>query len=444
MDSFLFFDIAIIFILVLFNGFFSGSEIAIISVRASQLKARVEKGDRRAKIISRLKSDPNNFFATVQIGVTIIGSLASAYGGVRLVPLLSPVFEGIPVEIIQEMAGEISLAILVIAISYLSLVLGELVPKSVALNYAERYALIVAYPLNFFSILFSTFTRLLTISSNLILKPFKDQTSFSETKLLEDEIRHLLEEGVKAGTFERIEHEIIENVLEVNETSAKEIMVPRVEISAVQVDASQDELAMLMDFHHSRMPVFNENLDHIVGVLHVKDLMRVAIKKGKFMLKELVRPAYFVPEAMKIGKILQEMQKRKIHIAIVVDEFGGTAGLLTMEDILEEIVGEIQDESESDESDRVIRTPDGSYLVSGSISISDFNEEFEKDLDESDGYTSLAGYIIEKLGRFPEVGEKIDDGKYEFELVKRIRQKMVQFRVVLKEETVLKEENSKE
>jgi putative hemolysin len=205
-----------------------------------------------------------------------------------------------------------------------------------------------------------------------------------------------------------------------------------VDINAVEVDAGDDEIADLMDFYHSRLPVFSENLDHIVGILHIKDLMRVAIKKEKIKLKELVRPVYFVPEAMKIGKILQEMQKRKIHIAIVADEFGGTAGLLTMEDILEEIVGEIQDESESPDAERVIPIGDGSFFVSGSISISDFNEAFDKELHESDGYTSLAGYIIEKLGRFPEVGEKIDDGIYEFELVKRIRQKMVQFRVSLK------------
>jgi len=443
MDSSIFIDIIIIFILILFNGFFSGSEIAIISIRASQLKALVEKGDRRAKILSRLKSDPNNFFATVQIGVTLIGSLASAYGGARLLPLLEPVLESIPLEFIQDAASEISLILLVISISYLSLVLGELVPKSIALNHAQKYALFVAYPLNFFSKLFSTFTRLLTMSSNLILKPFKDRTSFSETRLLEDEIRHLLEEGVKAGTFERIEHEIIENVLEVNETSAKEIMVPRVEINAVEVDADENEIFVLMDLQHSRLPVYSENLDHILGILHVKDLMRTAVKKEKVKLKELVRPAYFVPEAMKIGKILQEMQKRKSHIAIVVDEFGGTAGLLTMEDILEEIVGEIQDESEGDDSQRVVRLDNGTFLVSGSISISDFNEEFDKDLNESDGYTSLAGYIIEKLGRFPEVGEKIDDEIYEFELVKRIRQKMVQFRVTLKVENT-EEASSKE
>jgi len=429
-------DLLIIIFLILLNGFFAGAEIAIISVRNSRLQALIEKGNRKAKIIHRFKSNPDNFFATVQIGVTIVGTFASAYGGATLVPHVAPLLAEVPVGWIREFSSEIAFGTLVIGISYFSLVLGELVPKSLALNYAESVSGFVAYPLNFFSVVFSSFTRLLTLSSNLILRPFKDRTSFSETRLHADEILHLLEEGVKSGTIESIEHEIIENVLEVNETSAREVMVPRVDVRAIAVDASEEEIDKLMNFQYSRIPVYKSNLDMVVGILHIKDVMRVVARKGKIVIAELVRPAFFVPETMKIGKILQEMQKRKNHMAIVVDEYGGTAGLLTMEDILEEIVGEIQDVAEYPDSDLVIPLSDGDFMVSGSCSIADFNEMFDYDLPESDTYTSVAGFIIETAGRFPEVGEKVETGGYEFELTKRIRQKLVQFRVRRKVENI--------
>jgi putative hemolysin len=432
----IFLDLIVIFFLILLNGFFAGAEISIISIRSSLLKALIEKGDPRAGILTKFKTNPDRFFATVQIGVTIVGTVASAYGGVTLVPHVVPMINRIPFPIVQELSYEIAFVLLVFGISYTSLVLGELVPKSIALHYSQRFALFVAFPLHFFSLIFSSFTRVLTMSSNLILKPFKDRTSFSETRLLAEEIRHLLEEGVKAGTIESIEHEIIENVLEVNETSAREIMIPRVDIDAVPVDADEEHINKLIDFYYSRIPVYSSSLDHVIGILHIKDVMRVMARKGKIVLSELVRPAYFVPETMKIGNILQEMQKRKSHMAIVVDEYGGTAGLLTMEDILEEIIGEIQDVTEYPDSEDVSSLPDGSFMVSGSCSISDFNEAFDNDLPESDSYTSVAGYIIEVTGRFPEVGEITETNDYEFELVKRVRQKLVQFLVRKKKERI--------
>jgi len=422
-------DIIIIFALILANGFFSGSEIAIISLRRGRIRSLLEKGDRRAQMVHQIQSNPDTFFATVQIGVTLVGSFASAFGGASLLPHVAPIIASIPVPYISNIAEEISLVLLVVAISYLSLVFGELVPKSLAYRHAEKYALLVAYPLNFFSRIFTFFTKFLTFSSNIVLRPFKDRTSFSETRLLVDEVRHLLEEGVKAGTIARREHEIIDNVLEFNETAAREIMVPRVEIKAVPVDASEEEILKILEIPYSRLPVYNESLDHIVGILHTKDLIRAVARKEKLSLADMCWPAYYVPESMKIDKILQELQKRKTHLAVVVDEYGGTAGLLTLEDILEEIVGEIEDIAQRPDEKDIMSMPDGSYMVSGSVSISDFNEFFQTTLPESESYTSLAGFIIEQTGRFPEVGEKIIWEAMSFELVKRIRQKMVHFRV---------------
>ncbi|MBI3394313.1 MAG: HlyC/CorC family transporter, partial [Spirochaetia bacterium] len=320
-------DLLIILLLVVLNGFFAGSEIAIISFRKSRVHALMGQGSRTARVIHGLQSNPDSFFATIQIGITVIGTLASVFGGVELVPVLTPYVRMIPYA--GNFAEQISFVLLVGGISYLTLVFGELVPKSLALHYSERFALVVAYPLLVFSRVFFAFTRFLTFSSNLFLRLFKDRTSFSETRLSAEEIRHLLEEGVKAGTIERSEHEMIENVLDMNETAAREVMVPRVDMVAVAADMSDDEILKLVETYHSRLPVYADGLDNVMGILHLKDLMRVLARKEKVRLADIVRPGYFVPESMKIGSILKEMQKRKTHMAIVVDEFGGTSGLLT-------------------------------------------------------------------------------------------------------------------
>ncbi len=338
--------------------------------------------------------------------------------------------ERIPLPLLSEFAYEISLGALVLGISYLSLVFGELVPKSLAYANARSYAMAVAYPLGFFSRIFYGFTRILTFSSNLVLWPFKDSTSFSETRFSAEELLHLLQEGVRSGNIEDNEHTMIQNVLEINDTAAREVMVPRVDIQSVSVESGEEEIRKVLGLNHSRLPVFNKNLDNIIGILHVKDLIRYLSRHEVIpSLSELVRPTYYVPESMKIGDILSEMQKRKTHMAVVVDEFGGTAGLLTLEDILEEIVGEIQEVTEVTDETQIFPLPDGNYIVVGSCPIHEVNEFFGLELPESESYTSIAGYVIEKAGRFPEVGERIEAGPVAFELIKKVRQKLVSFRV---------------
>lgn len=424
-------ELLIIIVLVLINGFFASSEIALISLKKGRVKTLVEEGDSRAKIIQNLQQNPDRLFATVQVGVTLVGTLASVYGGVTVVGLVESLLKSVPIQFIIDYSREIAFICVVGFITYLTIVLGELVPKSLALRYSEWVGLKVAYPLQATNSVFRLFTKALTVSSNLLLRPFKDQTSFSETRLLADEILHLVEEGVKHGSIEHTEHEIIENVLDMNETDARDVMVPRVDMKALDLDANQEEIRRCIDLYYSRIPVYKENLDNIVGILHMKDLMRAISRKETYSLSRLARPAYFVPESMKIGKILKEMQKRRSHMAIVVDEFGGTAGLLTMEDIIEEIVGEIQDVTEFHEESDIIKISEASYLVSGSCSVFDFNDYIEKEIiPESEAYTSVAGYIIEEFGRFPEVGESIEVKGYRFELIKKVRQKLVQFKVI--------------
>ncbi|GIX42333.1 MAG: transporter [Leptospiraceae bacterium] len=432
-------DLLILILLSLGNGFFSASEIALISIKKGRLKTLIEENDKRAELIAQLQKDPNRLFATVQIGVTLIGTIASVFGGATLVGKLSTFLRSIILpSFIVPFTEEISFVIIVLFITYLQIVVGELVPKSLALHYSEKVALMIAYPLTFFNQLFFLFSEILTFLSNILLKPFKDKTSFSETKLLAEEILHLLEEGVKEGTIESSEHEMIENILEMNDTDAREVMIPRVEMVALPVDATKEEILKAMESMYSRIPIYKENLDNIVGILHIKDLIRALWKDNiqlgenqSLSLAKLVRPPYFVPEGMKIGKILKEMQKRKTHMAIVVDEYGGTAGILTLEDILEEIVGDIEDITEvsNDEKD-IIKLSDDIYLVSGSCNIFDFNEFVNSDvIPESEAYTTVAGFIIEYLGRFPEINESIEYNGYKFTLLKKNRQRIIQFRV---------------
>ncbi len=442
----LIFEIIFIFFLILFNGFFSGAEIALVTLKKSRLRELLED-DRykyRAHIIEKLQKDPDRFFATVQIGVTLLGALASAFGGQRLVPWLAPLIELIPVPGIAALSVEIALIFIVLSITYVSLILGELVPKSLAINNSESFSLFVAYPLHFFSKMFAGFTVILTFSSNLILRFFKDRTSFSESRNVTGELLHLIDEGLRSGHIKEGEHEIIENAIEFNETTAREVMVPRVDVVAVAIDASEQDKKRILDNTYSRLPVFQESLDHIVGILHIKDLIRHYAKGGSGMdLSSLLRPAFFVPESMRIVLILREMQKRKLHMAVVVDEFGGTSGILTMEDILEEIVGDIQDVTEQPDDMEIVPNEDGSFMVSGSCYISDFNEYFDLDIPETDAYTSVAGFVLHELGRFPDIGEKTEGPGADFYLEKRVRQKMELFRVIInKKESAENEESN--
>ena len=447
MDAGLSLSLLIIFGLILLNGFFAGAEIAVISLRKSRTQQLIDEGDNRARIIQRLQNDPDTFFATVQIGVTMVGAFNGVFAGNQLASRLAPAISGLPW--VGAFALEIAVGLLVIAITYLSLVFGELVPKSLAHHYAERFALGVAYPLGFCAQAFRHFTKLLTATSTLVLRPFKDRTSFSETRLTAEEILQIVEEGVRAGTIQQSEHELIENVLEINQTAAREVMIPRVEITSLSKEAGESDFRAAINAYFSRLPVTSGSLDNILGILHIKDLMRTMSRGEAVDLSRLVRPAYYVPDTMPIGKILPEMQKRKIHMAIVVDEYGGTAGLLTMEDILEEIVGEIDEVKEDPDDQKILAAADGSFLVSGTCSIIDFNEYFElhpafdlergPELPESDSYTSVAGYVIKGVGRFPEVGEKIPAGKCAFELIRRVRQKLVLFRLT---DEIVKESNA--
>jgi putative hemolysin len=404
-----------IVVLVLANGFFAAAEIAVISVRKSRILQLVEAGKHRAREVQRLQADPDRFLATIQIGITVISALTGAVGGVTAVENLKPYLEGIPYPFLRNASEGIALAIAVGAISYLSLIFGELVPKSLALRYPEQIALGVARPIEWLARISSVVIKLLTWSSRLLLKPFGAMPQHAFVS--EEEIKSLLIEGREKGVFDSAEQELIHSVFEFTDISVKEVMVPTPKIHAIKVDTPTDVvLADMVENKFSRYPVYREDLNDICGILYYKDCMAVAVRRETVDLKSVMHPAYFVPESMKVSHLLKEMQRRHTQMAIVVNEYGNVEGLATMEDLIEEIVGEIRDEYDLEERP-VERLKDGSLVVDAALSVRDLNEEYGLPIPESPLYETLGGFVMAQLQNIPRSGAISHFNQYKFTIV---------------------------
>lgn len=414
-------EIAIVFVLTLLNGFFSMSEIALISVRKTRIASLVRRGDKRAKIVQQLHNNPESLFATIQVGMSIITILASAFAGSSLSVDLADLVRKINIPLISKNAYAISFVIVVGLVSYLNLVIGELVPKSLGLRYSETFSMLAAYPILWLEKISRGMVKFLNFSSNIILKPFKDSTTFSESRLSEEEIRILLAEGRKAGTIEVQEHKIIENVFEFSDMTVGKIMVPRTQIIALDIARPPKEIIReAIDSGYSRVPIYQGNVNNIVGILYTKKLLaELGVQKfSNTELEKLLVPPYFVPHTMKISEVLQRLQKKKLHMALVTNEHGEIEGLVTLEDVLEEIVGDITDET--DEAPKnIVPHPNGTHHVAGEVSIVDFNKFFKSDLPENRDFTTVSGFILDRLARFPKEGDTLVHGDLEF-VVKEI------------------------
>lgn len=398
----------IILILVLLNGFFAGSEIALISVRKTRIESLVKKGSRRAQIIEALQKDPESLFATVQIGISVLTIVASAYAERSVAARLAGFFQRIDIPVLIQYAHPVSFILIVGFISYVSLVLGELVPKSLGLRYAERVALLAAYPVWWLSKISYGLIKFLNFSSNLILKPFKDSTSFSESRLSEEELRTLIKEGRQAGTIAPQEHEILENVFEFSDISVDKIMTPHAKIIACNIEDRKDKVIKeAIESGYSRIPFYRGTLENVVGMLYTKDLLsHVGKNTGDIDWQRILHPLFFVPTTQKIGKLLELFRKNKTHLALVTNEHGEIEGLVTLEDILEKIVGDIADEKDNSQED-IFKEKDGRFIAKGSVSIVDFNKYFKSDLPLDDQFSTLSGFILDKLERFARKGDKV-------------------------------------
>lgn len=413
-DSFLFELITILF-LILLNGFFSAAEIAIISSRKSKIIQLIEQGSSSAKIVDQLKQEPDRLLAIVQIGVTLVGTMASVVGGATAVEYLQPIFQELP--ILQQWSQPIALGIVVITIAYLSLILGELVPKSIALANAEKVACWVAKPVDVLSRVSSIPVKILVFSSEVVLRILGVQENPQASFVSEEEVKYMIKEGADRGVFDETEHELIHSVFEFADTSVREVMVPRVKIFAIDLDTSSQEiLKALIESGYSRIPVYKDTLNNILGILYNKDVIEVLGEGKPLILSELVHKPYFVPETIKISDLLKELQKRRIHMAIVLNEYGEVAGLVTLEDLLEEIVGEIQDESETEDMGPIEILKNGALVVDGSISIRDLQEQ-DLSFPESPEYSTLAGFMLSKLQKLPKGGEIVIHEGYKLTVV---------------------------
>ena len=401
-------ELVVIAVLILLNGFFACSEFAIISIRKSKVAQLVAEGDERAKLVEEQQKDPPRLLAIVQIGVTLVGSTASAVGGIIAVEHLKPWLQKLPYEVVSNAAEPIAVSIVVIILSYLILIFGELVPKTIGLQYADIMALRLARPIYLLERIGGIVVSLLTLSCKgvLFIMGVKGKAQAFITR---EEVQHIVAEGRDTGVFSATEHEYIKNIFDFTHTSVREVMVPRMRMAALDLELSRREMInLIVENQYSRYPVFRGSVENIAGFIHGKDFLGRIVTDPDFDINAIVRPPFYVPEGKKVNELLKEMQRKRIHMALVVDEYGGISGLATTEDLLEELVGEIEDEHDIGEPRRVQRLADGSLSVDALISISDLEDHLGIELGEDLPYDTLAGLILNQLGRFPEKGEKLE------------------------------------
>ncbi len=403
-------ELTIIIALILANGIFSGAEIAVVSLRKTRLQQLLDEGRRGAKTLTALRAQPERFLATVQVGITIVGTTAAAFGGASMARYLEPVLAGIP-WLAQE-AEELALGLIVVAISYLTLVLGELVPKSLALRAGETYALLMAKPLLFLSSLARPIVWFLTASSNVFLRPFRDRTNFLEAHISKEEIQQMVEEAAESGALHEHASEIASRALEFDKLLLSDVMVPRNRIDALPLRASTEEVRrFLLEERRSRIPVYDGTLDNLVGYVSAKDIVTIAWEGKLIVLQDLLRQLKMFPEALPAIEVLRFMRREHQRLAVAVDEHGNLAGLVTFEDLVEEIVGEVF--SENDENEQmVVREPDNCAVVRGEVPIREVNRALGLELPEADGVTTIGGLAAKLAGGIPNRGARLagDDG----------------------------------
>ena len=396
-------SLVILAILIFVNAFFAAAEIAFISLNDAKIERQAKEGNKKARKIKKMLKEPSKFLATIQIGITLAGFLSSAFAADAFASELAPKLNNLA-NLGIETWETISIIIITIILSYFSLVLGELVPKRIGMKGAEKIASGTIGIISFINAITKPVVSFLNFSTNLVCKLFGVGPQDEET-ITEEEIRLMVDVGEEKGSIEEEEKEYINNVFEFNDKIVSEAMIHRTEVYAVDIHSTIDDiLSELKEFKYSRIPVYDENIDNIVGVLFIKDLLAYLNTKKEAKISKVMRDPYFVSENKPLNEAFKQMQKNKQQLAIVLDEYGGTAGIITMEDMLEEIVGNIFDEYDDIEKDYE-EIDDNTFLISGSVSIYDLRKILEINIPEGD-YDTLSGYLIELLGRIPEDDEK--------------------------------------
>lgn len=397
-------ELLIVVGLLFVNGLFAGAEIAVLSVRATRIKELVRRRDRSAIAVKSLRDTPERFLATVQIAMTTLGTTAAAVGGARMETGLEPFYDRIG---FGSFASTASFTTVIALVVFLELVIGELVPKSLALRYSDRYSRFVARPLLFLSMLMRPLVWFLTGVSNLFLKLFGDKTTFSEARLSKDELQQLVEEAAKTGSVDPRASEIASRALGFNDVTVAEVMVPRTRVVALRKGAPPEEVQRaILEEGHSRMPVYEGAIDNIIGYVVARDVLALAWEKGLVVLEDILRPPHKVAEGTKALDLLREMQRRRTQMAVVVDDAGGVSGLVTTEDLIEELVGDIMSEDDVPEQ-FFTREPVGTILVQGWASVRKVNRDLHLDLPVGKDRTTIAGLCMSLAQAIPQAGERL-------------------------------------
>jgi putative hemolysin len=433
-------ELLAIIVLILANGFFAASEFALIAARKSRIKNWARKGNRSAARTRKLMQQPDRFLATIQVGVTFVGTLAGVFGGATLVENLASHLQRSSIEFVRTTAHPIAIVMVVVFISILSVILGELVPKYIALMNPEKTALRITRPIWIFSRATFFLVSFFTWAARGLLKILGLSNIPERAHISDEEINILISEGIEKGAFDPTEQRLIKSVFDFTDTTVRQAMTPRVDIVGIPLGLTPGEAAKIMAQHgYSRYPIYKDSLDQITGMIYAKDLMAPLAAGNKIDLGTITRQPLFVPDSMPLSVLLGTFQKRRVHVAVVLDEYGGTAGMITMEDILEEIVGDIQDEHDQDQAE-FVKHSETIAFAAGALRPDELNEQFGVNLPEKVSDT-VAGLIVEMLGRVPERKETIMVEGVMFTILEMSGNRILRVRVEKKPDTVAGEDH---
>ena len=391
-------QILLLVVLTLINAFFASAEMAIVSLNKNKMKVLANEGNKKAKILRNLIDEPTKFLSTIQVGITLAGFFASASAATGISEELGKFLSSINI----PYGNQIAFVGVTIILSYFTLVFGELVPKRIALKKSEQIAMMSLNPIIFISKITAPFIKILSLSTSLFMKILQLDNEELEEKVTKEELKSLIEEGKENGALNESEQEMIEGIFEFDDKRAEKVMTPRTEVYCIDIkDPISSYLDELLEMRYSRIPVYEDDIDNIIGVLYMKDFIIEAKKKGfnNVNLREILQEPYFVHEGKKVQKLFKSLQASKLHIAIIIDEYGGFSGIVTIEDLIEEIMGEINDEDDNIE-ESIIKLDDKSFLVNGGTTLEELNDKLNIDV-QSDDIDTLSGFIINLIGRIP-------------------------------------------
>ncbi|MCF8424311.1 MAG: hemolysin family protein [Bacteroidia bacterium] len=412
-------DLLLTLLLVLLNGYFVAAEFALVKVRGSQIDLLVQKGSKRAKIAQQLIQHLDSYLSATQLGITLASLGLGAFGEHVMSQIVREFFININLQVNEHL---VTIPLAFTLITFLHITIGEQVPKMFGIKYPLEMILFIGYPMRLFFMVFSPFIWLLNKTSNLILRIIGIKKVGEDDVHTEEELRLILTESEEGGMIKPSENELIQNVFDFDDRLVKQIMVPQNKISALDVELGRNEMTKrVIDEGYSRLPVYLGDIDNVIGIVHSKDLLKAVIDNKFKTIRDIMRPAHFIPESMHVNNLLRDFQKLHIQMAIVTNEFGATSGVVTMEDIIEELVGEIQDEHD-EEHPKVEKKSETEYLVNAHSSISDVNESLPMTLPESPKYETVSGLINFLWGRIPGVNEKKQYGGYEITILQRKKQ----------------------